>query len=128
MTLTTATLGDHLAAQGVEANEFYSRGGRIRKREAAVDANSVVAPTEFLAEKVVTLVESVPTPRTARCAPACPRLSCRSFSQISPDTRHSLNPATHDPMFTIQFTEWGERWCISLTPASVANPPDAWCS
>ena len=53
-TLTTATLGDHLAAQGVEAYELYSRGARVRKRDTSVDANRVVAPTEFLAVKVVT--------------------------------------------------------------------------
>ena len=47
MTLTTATLGDHLAAQGVETNELYSRGARVRKRETAVDANGVVTSRHF---------------------------------------------------------------------------------
>jgi hypothetical protein len=37
-TLTTATLGDHLAAQGIETNELYSRGARLRKREAPTEA------------------------------------------------------------------------------------------
>ena len=67
MTLTTATLGEHLASQGVETNESYSRGARVRKRKTAVDANSLLAPTEFLAVKVVTPPESVTTPRTALC-------------------------------------------------------------
>src|SRR5438552_5268463 len=67
MALATATLGNHLAAQGVETNELYSRGARVRKREAVPDTNSVVAPTEFHAVKVVTPPESVPTPRTALC-------------------------------------------------------------
>jgi len=62
VTSTTTTLGDHLAAQGVETNTLYSRGARVRKREGAVDANSVAAP-EFLAVKVVTPPESVPTAR-----------------------------------------------------------------
>ncbi len=47
----TATLGDHLAAQGMEANELYGRGARVRKRETTIDANSVAAPTEFFPVK-----------------------------------------------------------------------------
>jgi hypothetical protein len=64
--LTTATLGDHLAAQGVETNELYSRGARIRKRETAVGPNSAAAPHEFLTVKVVTPPDSA-TPRTSLC-------------------------------------------------------------
>lgn len=59
MTLTTATLGDHLGAQGMEANDLYSRGARIRKRETAVDASSVAAPTEFLAVKCAIVQETL---------------------------------------------------------------------
>jgi hypothetical protein len=91
MTLTTATLGDHLAAQGMEANELYNRGARVRKREAAVDANSVVTPTEFLAVKVVTPPESVPTPRAALCR------------------------ITHRAGHVIEFSEWPEAsWLVVL--------------
>jgi hypothetical protein len=91
MTLTTATLGDHLAAQGVETNELYSRGARVRKREAAVDASIAVAPTEFLAVKVVTPPESVPTPRTALCR------------------------ITHRAGHVIEFSEWPEAsWLAAL--------------
>jgi hypothetical protein len=100
MTLTTATLGDHLAAQGVETNELYSRGARVRKRETAVDANSVVAPTEFLAVKVVTPQESVPTPRTALCR------------------------ITHRAGHVLEFTEWPEAaWlAVLLSGVSSATP------
>src|SRR6266702_5027058 len=90
MTLTTATLGDHLAAQGLEASELYSRGARVRKRETAVDANSVAAPTEFLAVKVVTPPESVPTPRTALCR------------------------ITHRADHVIEFSEWPEASLLAV--------------
>lgn len=33
--------------------------------------------------------------------------SCRSIPPICPDTRYSLNPATHDSIFTLQFMKWG---------------------
>ena len=100
MTLTTATLGDHLAAQGVEANELYSRGARVRKRETAVDANSVVAPTEFLAVKVVTPSEPVPTSRAALCR------------------------ITHRAGHVIEFNEWPEAaWLAALLGGVSSTTP-----
>jgi hypothetical protein len=100
MTLTTATLGDHLAAQGVETNELYSRGARVRKRETAVDANRVVAPPEFLAVKVVTPPESVPPPRTA------------------------LFRITHRAGHEIEFSEWPEAsWLVVLLGGVAGTTP-----
>lgn len=43
----------------MEANELYSRGARICKRETAVDASSVAAPTEFLAVKCAIVQETL---------------------------------------------------------------------
>lgn len=65
--MTTATLGDHLVAQGMESNELYSRGARVRRRDTAVAVTDAAAATEFLAVKVVTPPESVPAPRTPLC-------------------------------------------------------------
>ncbi len=65
--MTTATLGDHLAAQGIETNELYSRGARLRKREAPAEAKDATTATEFLAVKLVTPPESAPKPRAALC-------------------------------------------------------------
>ncbi len=95
MTLTTATLGDHLAAQGLEATELYSRGARVRKRETAVDANSVVARTEFLAVKVVTPPESAP--RTALCR------------------------ITHRAGHVIEFSEWPEAAWLAVLLGGVSS-------
>jgi hypothetical protein len=67
MTVTTATLRDHLAAQGLETSELYSRGARLRKREPATDGNDTPAPTEFLAVRVVTPPESAPPPQAPLC-------------------------------------------------------------
>ena len=97
MTLTTATLGDHLAAQGLETNALYSRGARVRKRETAVDANSVVAPTEFLAVEVVTPRESVPTPRTALCR------------------------IMHRGGHVLEFTEWPEAAWLAVLLSGVSS-------
>jgi hypothetical protein len=65
--LTTATLGDHLTAQGIETNELYSRGARVRKREATAEAKDATTATEFLAVKIVTPPEAAPKPRAPLC-------------------------------------------------------------
>jgi hypothetical protein len=98
--LTTATLGDHLAAQGMETNELYSRGARLRKREATAEAKDATTATEFLAVKVVTPPESVTTPRTALCR------------------------ITHRAGHVLEFTEWPEAaWlAVLLSGVSSATP------
>jgi hypothetical protein len=65
--LTTATLGDHLAAQGLEKDELYSRGARVRKRDLPVVESDAVQATEFLAVKILTPSESAPKPAVVRC-------------------------------------------------------------
>lgn len=100
MTLTTATLGDHFATQGLETSELYSRGARVRKRDPAVDVNGTAAPTEFLAVKVVTPSQSVPRPRAPLCR------------------------ITHRVGHVLEFDEWPEAaWLAALlseTPSATS--------
>ena len=61
--VTTATLEDHLAAQGVDAARLYSRGARVQKR-AATAVDNPKAPTEFVAVRVESTAEPTPVSRT----------------------------------------------------------------
>jgi hypothetical protein len=100
MELTTATLGDHLAAQGMETNELFSRGARVRKREAAAVASDAATTTEFLAVKVVTPPESAPRPRAALCR------------------------ITHRAGHVIEFGEWPEAvWLAALLSETPSTTP-----
>jgi hypothetical protein len=102
MTLTTATLGDHLAAQGVETTELYSRGARVRKRDTPVEVNGPGAATEFLAVKVVTSSEPEPVP----------------------GPRSPLCRITHRGGHVLEFGEWPEAaWLAALlseTPSTTS--------
>ncbi len=99
MTLTTATLGDHMAAQGLETREFYNRGARVRKRETAADANSAAVTTEFLAVKVAAPAELVPL---AARNPVC--------------------RITHRGGHVIEFTEWPEASWLAILLSGVSSP------
>jgi hypothetical protein len=97
--LTTATLGDHLVAQGMETNELYSRGARVRRREAAAQATDTVAATEFLAVKVVAPAESASKPRAPLCR------------------------ITHRGGHVLEFGEWPEAaWLAALLRETPSTP------
>jgi hypothetical protein len=68
--VATATLGDHLVAQGLETNEIFSRGARVRKHETEAATKDVVGSTEFLAVNVFTPAEPLPV-RTSLCRVTC---------------------------------------------------------
>ena len=95
--MTTATLGDHLAAQGIETNELYSRGARVRKREVAAEAKDATTATEFLAVKVVPPPESAPRPRAALCR------------------------ITHCAGHVIEFSEWPEASWLAVLLGGVSG-------
>jgi hypothetical protein len=58
-----ATLGDHLVAQGIEANGLYSRGARVKKRETANESTTASSSPEFLAVRIEAPTEVVAPPR-----------------------------------------------------------------
>jgi hypothetical protein len=91
--VTTATLRDHLAAQGAEAAELFKRGAKVQKREPA--AGSLVGErTEFVAVRV----EPATEPKSGTSNPLC--------------------RVTHPHGHVLEFSEWPEaKWLATLLSA-----------
>jgi hypothetical protein len=69
--VATVTLRDHLAAQGGDATEIYSRGARVRKRTGPEAADPPTEPTTFVAVRVEPTPELAPQPRGPLCRIIC---------------------------------------------------------
>jgi len=87
--VTTATLQDHLTAQGGSATELYSRGARVQKRAA----DPPTGATTFVAVRVEPTADPTPPARGPLF-----RISCGAH--------------------TVEFTEWPQApWLAALLGA-----------
>jgi len=91
--VTTATLEDHLAAQGVDAAGLYSRGARVQRRAAAA-TDHLKEPTEFVPVRVEAAAAAASAPRGPLCR------------------------ITHGNGHVLEFAEWPEAsWLAALMSA-----------
>jgi len=120
--LTTATLGDHLAAQGMETNELYSRGARVRKGDTAVEPTDPNGPGQKLGDWVL--------PTGVRDVSAGePRVLCvgpREWLIVSDDTRWLIcvlikRRAAEHPLSVV---EWSRAVAALSLQGAASRPRD----
>jgi hypothetical protein len=94
---TTATLEDHLAAQGVDTAGLYSRGARVQRRAAAAPDHPKVS-TEFVAVRLEAAAEHTPTSRGPLCR------------------------ITHGNGHVLEFAEWPDASWLATLMGAMAGP------